>query len=157
MLLTFDIVPESVYLELPYLSNPTENQTNLSSVCFHQHLSRMVDYGNVMILYRSFNIIDTTSVNFYIYSFLAQLERRLIVYKSLLDIIYLTFTDSKYCNKYMLAICEILIVQSFTKKIEIIRQEKEHQLDFNASFDEILKNQILKKKIFSQLRIWRKN
>lgn len=101
------------HCRLPHLANQVEFSSPLP-----QHLQGIIDSGKEFVVYRSFHTVHLTC-DPAIYTLLLQLETHVSpVTGNLPDTVYFQIDGgSENANKYMLAVCELLIIRRLCVKI----------------------------------------
>jgi hypothetical protein len=126
------------HTELPWLSN----KNKIGDASFTQHLQGMIQHGDSFTMYRTFGNIPGDS-NAAIHCLLLQLQRRVGMSKTgrLPDTVYIQIDGgSENANKYLLAICEILVSLNWCKRIFLTRLPVGHtHEDIDAKFGELWK------------------
>jgi hypothetical protein len=118
------------HTKLPWLGNMKEFPES-----FDQHLQGILEHGQCFTMYRTFNNL-TNDANLNIHCLLMQLESRIARTGSLPDTIFIQVDGgSENANKYVLAICELLIHKRLTKNIYFTRLPVGHtHEDIDAKF-----------------------
>lgn len=91
------------------------------SECLPQHLQGVLVHGSELLLLRTFHNLKNDA-NLGIHCFLLTLERRLMQEGRLPDTIFVRIDGgSENANKYLLAVCELLVARRLTKNIVLSR------------------------------------
>lgn len=134
---------------LPWLGNQ-----KMFSSTYTQHLQGILVHGREMLVYRSFANLKNDA-NLSIYCILAALERRISQDGKLPDTVFIRVDGgSENANKYMLAICELLVARRLTKKIVLSRLPVGHtHEDIDGKFGILWRGFRLNHIITPQVRI----
>lgn len=105
------------HCKLPHLMNMREFGSPLP-----QHLQGIIDNGKEFVVYRTFHTVRLDA-NAAIHALLMQLEQRVNpVTRKLPSTVYLQVDGgSENCNKYMLSVCELLVIRRLCLKVVLTR------------------------------------
>ena len=118
------------HTRIPWSANIKEFPTNIN-----QHLQGIIEHGQGFTMYRTFNNL-TNDANLNIHCLLLQLESRIERYGKLPDTIFIQVDGgSENANKYILAMCELLVHRGMTREIYLTRLPVGHtHEDIDAKF-----------------------